>query len=199
MTRLMAARTGDNHPCPLHGGGPIIANPHPVTCEGVTIATGGDRCTCVGPVDAIVTGSASVRVGGQPVARDVAVDARGRAGAPLAARVTVGGPAGGATVGNTRAAGATCQQAAATRAWGSTQQSAGNCGVESSRQVITRAGGDHSNGWALLTTSPAPPRVQRMQPRPRRSSRRKASTSRKSSVACLTVVMGKNARSTRGS
>lgn len=71
-----AARVTDMHTCPMvtgvvpHVGGPIIP-----PCE-ITVITGGlpqarvtDKCICVGPLDMIVKGSATVLVGGLQAAR----------------------------------------------------------------------------------------------------------------------------------
>lgn len=71
-----AARITDMHTCPLfngpipHVGGPII----PACCPTVIIgampaARVTDLCTCVGPIDVIVQGSATVFIGGLPAAR----------------------------------------------------------------------------------------------------------------------------------
>lgn len=70
-----AARVGDLHVCPLsdgpkpHVGGPIVAGVGTVLIDGQAAATVGSVCTCIGPPDAIAMGSATVYVGGQPVAR----------------------------------------------------------------------------------------------------------------------------------
>ena len=71
-----AARVTDLHVCPMfdgpkpHVGGPIIP-----PCE-MTVITGGmpqarvsDKAICVGPIDVIVKGSATVLVGKLPAAR----------------------------------------------------------------------------------------------------------------------------------
>lgn len=74
-----AARVGDMHTCPMvttavppvpHVGGPIM----PPGCVTVLIggqpaATMGDMCTCAGPPDSIIMGSATVLIGGKPAAR----------------------------------------------------------------------------------------------------------------------------------
>jgi uncharacterized Zn-binding protein involved in type VI secretion len=71
-----AARIGDLHVCPMvtglvpHVGGPIIGPGVPtVLIGGVPAAVMGDMCTCVGPPDTIVLGSAGVMIGGKPAAR----------------------------------------------------------------------------------------------------------------------------------
>ena len=71
-----AARVGDLHTCPQttvmvpHVGGPILPPGYPkVLIGGQPAARMGDPCTCVGPPDSIVAGSAKVMIGGQPAAR----------------------------------------------------------------------------------------------------------------------------------
>lgn len=64
------------HVCPLvtgvvpHVGGPITGPGVPtVLIAGMPAAVVGDMCTCVGPPDTIVMGSATVMIGGMPAAR----------------------------------------------------------------------------------------------------------------------------------
>lgn len=71
-----AARISDFHTCPLfsgpvpHVGGPVIGPGVPtVLIVGSPAAVTGDICTCVGPPDTIVKGSATVMIGGRPAAR----------------------------------------------------------------------------------------------------------------------------------
>ncbi|MFK8185242.1 MAG: PAAR domain-containing protein [Phormidesmis sp.] len=74
-----AARLTDMHVCPMqtpavppipHVGGPIIGPGIPtVLIGGMPAAVLGDSCTCVGPPDSIVLGSATVLIGGKPAAR----------------------------------------------------------------------------------------------------------------------------------
>ncbi|MBL8834634.1 MAG: PAAR domain-containing protein [Alphaproteobacteria bacterium] len=74
-----AARLGDLHVCPMatpgvppipHVGGPISGPCAPaVMLGGMPAARVGDLCLCVGPPDAIVTGSPKVLIGGMPAAR----------------------------------------------------------------------------------------------------------------------------------
>ncbi len=71
-----AARMGDMHTCPLsdgpkpHVGGPVMPPGVPtVTIEGKPAATVGNLCTCTGPPDSIIAGSATVFIGGKPAAR----------------------------------------------------------------------------------------------------------------------------------
>lgn len=71
----MSARVGDNHICPLtspnpHVGGPILPPGVPtVLIGGMPSATAGNLCTCTGPTDTILKGSATVFIGGKPAAR----------------------------------------------------------------------------------------------------------------------------------
>lgn len=74
-----AARLIDMHQCPLvtpglppipHVGGPIVGPGAPtVLIGGFPAAALGDIAICVGPPDAIVKGSATVKVMGRPAAR----------------------------------------------------------------------------------------------------------------------------------
>lgn len=74
-----AARLTDMHVCPMvtpgmppipHVGGPIVGPGIPtVLINGMPAAVLGDMCTCVGPPDSIIRGSATVMIGGKPAAR----------------------------------------------------------------------------------------------------------------------------------
>ncbi|MGC1528104.1 MAG: PAAR domain-containing protein [Phormidesmis sp.] len=71
-----AARITDMHVCPMvtglvpHVGGPVLGPGVPtVLIGGLPAAVMGDTCTCVGPPDAIILGSATVLIGGKPAAR----------------------------------------------------------------------------------------------------------------------------------
>jgi uncharacterized Zn-binding protein involved in type VI secretion len=71
-----AARITDMHVCPMvtvlvpHVGGPVTGPGVPtVLIGGLPAAVMGDLCTCVGPPDTIVLGSATVLIGGKPAAR----------------------------------------------------------------------------------------------------------------------------------
>ena len=70
-----AARITDMHVCPLtpvvpHVGGPILP-PGAITVliGALPAATMGDMCTCVGAIDAIITGSTTVTINSKPAAR----------------------------------------------------------------------------------------------------------------------------------
>jgi len=70
------SRLTDMHVCPMvtgvvpHVGGPVIGPGVPtVLVGGMPAAVMGDSCTCVGPPDSIVVGSATVMVGKKPVAK----------------------------------------------------------------------------------------------------------------------------------
>jgi len=74
-----AARLTDMHECPMvtpapipipHVGGPITGPGQPnVLIGGLPAARVGEMLICVGPPDAIVSGSATVMIGGRPAAR----------------------------------------------------------------------------------------------------------------------------------
>lgn len=74
-----AARITDMHICPMatpglppipHVGGPIVGPGAPnVLIGGLPAAVVGDGCTCIGPPDSIVKGSATVMIAGKPAAR----------------------------------------------------------------------------------------------------------------------------------
>lgn len=67
------------HTCPMvtpgvppvpHVGGPVVGPGVPnVLIAGMPAAVMGDMCTCVGPPDSIVKGSATVLIAGRPAAR----------------------------------------------------------------------------------------------------------------------------------
>jgi uncharacterized Zn-binding protein involved in type VI secretion len=75
-----AARLADMHVCPMqtpavpspipHVGGPIVGPgvPTVLICK-MPASVVGDSCTCVGPPDSVVAGSATVTIGGRPAAR----------------------------------------------------------------------------------------------------------------------------------
>ena len=71
-----AARVTDMHTCPAvtgivpHVGGPILppGGPTVLICS-LPAANVGTMCTCVGPPDTIIKGSATVMIGGKPAAR----------------------------------------------------------------------------------------------------------------------------------
>lgn len=74
-----AARITDMHVCPMqtlaptpvpHVGGPIIGPcASNVLIGNLPAAVMGDSCTCVGPPDTVIKGSACVFIGGKPAAR----------------------------------------------------------------------------------------------------------------------------------
>lgn len=73
FARSPVARHGDLHMCPatgpaLHHGGPIMTASSILT-RGVPVACMGDNASCVGAVDTIVEGAATVLFEGRPVAR----------------------------------------------------------------------------------------------------------------------------------
>ncbi|AWI10058.1 PAAR domain-containing protein [Ereboglobus luteus] len=74
-----AARLTDMHTCPMvtpgvppvpHVGGPITGPGCPTVMIGkMPAATVGSLCTCTGPPDSIIKGSATVMIGKMPAAR----------------------------------------------------------------------------------------------------------------------------------
>jgi uncharacterized Zn-binding protein involved in type VI secretion len=164
---LPSARKGDLCQCPVHTVGVIDKSAQgSVETNGHGQARGGDaaQCTC-GPSDFIVTGSGSVTVNSLPAAR--ATDKMMHKGAVLfgSGDVVIGGPTVGATLGNESEGDKNCKAMAAGREppKGATykpggtqipshqqQQSYGNCGVESCRQIIHRATGRNIGQEELL-------------------------------------------------
>ncbi len=96
-----AARSGDNHSCPMvnpgpaatpHTGGPVLPPGTPtVLIGGQPAATMGDMCTCAGPPDSIMQGSATVMIGGKPAARMGDATAHGGSITAGCATVIIGG------------------------------------------------------------------------------------------------------------
>lgn len=161
-----AARVGDNHTCPMqipgtppipHVGGPIL----PPGCATVFLdslpaARVGDQAVCVGPPDSIVRGAFPALIGGQPAARQGDATAHGGTIALGTLKVLIGAAG---TSGNPWVGDNVCNGAATGRSSGSTQQTYGNCGVESARQIVNQATGGNvaedqllnlalNNGWA---------------------------------------------------
>jgi uncharacterized Zn-binding protein involved in type VI secretion len=76
---MPAARIGDLHICPMatpgvppvpHVGGPITGSGAPnVLISNLPAALIGDICTCVGPPDTLIKGSATVLLNNRPAAR----------------------------------------------------------------------------------------------------------------------------------
>ena len=96
-----AARLTDMHTCPMqtpgvppvpHVGGPIVGPGAPtVLIAGMPAAVLGDMCTCVGPPDSIVKGSATVLRNGKPAARMGDTTAHGGSIVVGAPTVMIGG------------------------------------------------------------------------------------------------------------
>ena len=136
-----AARVSDQHLCPLfdgpkpHVGGPILP-PGTVTVliGGLPAATVGSPCLCVSPVpDSIVLGSPTVLIGGVPAARLFDLTAHGGS-------IVFG--AGTVLIGEFAAVGAVAVFPG--------QQHFGNCGVQSSAQIIHQATGLNLGEETLL-------------------------------------------------
>ena len=96
-----AARIGDMHVCPMvtpgtppipHVGGPILSPGVPtVLIAGMPAAVMGDMCSCTGPPDSIVKGSATVMIGKKSAARMGDQTAHGGVIAVGAPTVIIGG------------------------------------------------------------------------------------------------------------
>jgi uncharacterized Zn-binding protein involved in type VI secretion len=94
-----AARSGDTHTCPManpngspHTGGPILPPGVPtVLIGGMPAATVGSMCTCAGPPDAIIKGSATVLIMKKPAARQGDSTAHGGSITAGCATVIIGG------------------------------------------------------------------------------------------------------------
>lgn len=138
---LPAARNEEQCFCPAHGVGAVNKSAAgSVETNGRGQARGGDSAVCpCGPIDFLVTGSGSVTVNSQPVAR--MTDKTMHRGLVIVGSgdVVIGGPTVGATLGNLPGGDAGCQALAAGRDSGKARQSYGNCGIEASRQIINRA------------------------------------------------------------
>lgn len=169
-----AARVGDMHTCPMfdgpkpHVGGPILP------AGGVTVlicnqpsARVGDMATCASPApDVIARGAFPVPIEGMPAAR--MTDQTVHGGVIIQGCLTVLiGLAG--TTGNPMTGTAACRAAASGRnpppgsppgTPGSSAQTWGNCGVESSRQIINQATGANLTENGLLASEIANGNVQ---------------------------------------
>ncbi len=136
-----AARVGDNHICPMmdgpkpHVGGPILP-PGKITVliGGLPAAAVGNMCTCVSPVpDVIAMGSPTVLIGGVPAARLFDTTAHGGS-------IVFGAPT--VLIGEFAAVGAVTVFPG--------KQHFGNCGVQSSQQLIHQATGQNLDEYAIL-------------------------------------------------
>lgn len=145
-----AARVNDYHVCNLVDPGPVAhmggaikppASPN-VDTNRLAAARTTDQLQCMGSPapDFIVTGSTTVLINGQMAARQTDKTMHPPPGniAQGSPDVEIGGPTGGATLGNVGAGTAACNLAAAGRVGGSTQQSIGNCSLEAPRQIVNR-------------------------------------------------------------
>jgi uncharacterized Zn-binding protein involved in type VI secretion len=126
-----------------HVGGPIKP-PCSTTVQtnGLGQARATDQLQCTGSPapDFIVTGSTTVMIDNLMAARQTDKTMHAPPGMIMigSPNVEIGGPTGGATLGNPTAGTAACNLAAAGRVGGSTQQSGQNCSMESPRQIINQ-------------------------------------------------------------
>ena len=93
---LFAARLGDPHVCPIHGGGALLPGPMPpprVLTMGVPQMCLGDFAICPIPVppNMVVKGSMTVIAGGRPTARIMDNTAHGGMVSMGAPTVFIGG------------------------------------------------------------------------------------------------------------
>ncbi len=88
-----AARLGDAHVCPIHGGGAIALGSPDVLIEGLAAARVSDVCICPGPPNMVAAGSATVLINGLPAARVGDLTAHAGVVASGAATVIIGGEA----------------------------------------------------------------------------------------------------------
>lgn len=158
MSGMPAARMTDGIICPNPQTPPVPLTPHapppgtPIvaTCAanvligGLPAARVGDFSICASAVpvpNPIVKGAVPVLIAGMPAARmmDMATHPGSMIAGPCCATVLIG-LAGKSQ--HYQAGTAMCQAAAGGRASGTTGQSWGNCGLESSRQIINRSGGN---------------------------------------------------------
>lgn len=156
-----AARVNDKHACPCpapvaHVGGPIdppCATNVETNLLGAARATDKATCTGVPAKNFIVTGSMTVEINGKMAARKTDFTMHPGPGVIIegSGNVEIGGPRGGATLGNPAQGEQMCQNARAGRHTpGNIQQSYQNCGVESTRQIINQATGGNISEDALL-------------------------------------------------
>lgn len=139
-----AARVTDVHSCPaMTGDTPHVGGPNLAPCErtvevnGLAHARATDKTQCNGPTDTIVTGAATVKVGGQPAARVGEKSAHGGEIRPGCSPDTyIGGPSTGVIVGNLKKGKQACEDLALDGDKENSLQSWGNCGLESIRQII---------------------------------------------------------------
>ncbi len=143
-----AARSDDPHVCHQvdgnrpHRGGPIEYVTRGTVMTGrLPQARAGDRCRCEGPPSLIVTGSGSVFIDGRRAARKGDLTLHPPPGEVTGGfdSVRIGGGRKGAMLGGGVPSRRTCEKAKNTRVSRSAQQSRGNCGVESIRQIINLA------------------------------------------------------------
>jgi len=131
-----ATRDHDETDCKTHEHGKVTRPAGNVRANGRNIAAALSKCDCGFSTDRIVTGAATVHIGGRMAARIGEHTVHGATLAGGSSNVLIGGPSGGATIGNPYAGNGVCKALAAGRASGSTKQSFDNCGIESSRLLI---------------------------------------------------------------
>jgi len=154
MSETEAARVGDRHDCPKHGGGPIVTGSTNVFVNSTPFAHVADRASCGGPSDYLVTGAAKVTVNGKKASRVTSHCMHGGKVAAGSPNVLVGGPEAGGTLGNPDAAKRACKDLSQGRVkqpgQNPDQQDFSNCGIESSRLLMHQATGSNVGEIPLL-------------------------------------------------
>jgi uncharacterized Zn-binding protein involved in type VI secretion len=132
---LFAARMNDPQLCDLHGAAPLPDGALNVRINSQPTVRAGDAFKCGGCPNRVQTGASTVTFGGELAAR--ATDRSDHGGRIVmgSTNVVIGGPMGMGCIG---AGKSTCQAMAAGRKSGQTNQSYGNCVLESVRQLIRR-------------------------------------------------------------
>jgi uncharacterized Zn-binding protein involved in type VI secretion len=151
-----ATRVTDQHTCPVsnHKGGPVLPpGSGNVRTNSLAQSRATDLIQCNGPPDVFVTGATTVKVNGKMAVRIEDKTAHGGTIGSSSSNVRIGGPRGGATLGNPDAWTKICATAAAGRNTGSSQQTAQNCGVESARQLVIAITGHDPGEEDLLGKS----------------------------------------------
>ncbi|MGE0788518.1 MAG: PAAR domain-containing protein [Sandaracinaceae bacterium] len=148
MTAKPAARIGDGHACPAHGGGPLgpVSTTH-TYIGGALVARKGDRAECGPAVDVIANGSPTVIVEGSNASRE---------GDPMAHGGAITGGESSVLIGDKFSppqedrAKAYCDAMADGRRGNNPHQTYDNCGIEAVRTLLHAATGSDIDEDTLL-------------------------------------------------
>lgn len=145
---LPAARMNDLQACDKHGPAPLPDGALNVKVNSQPTVRAGDSFACGGCPNRVKTGASTVTFGGEFAGR--LTDTSDHEGWIVVGSgdVVIGGPTGMGTIG---AGKSTCQSMAAGRTSSKTQQSYGNCMVESVRQMLRRAKGQEITEDELMS------------------------------------------------